>query len=103
MTCEWQEEDNRSTRLQQISIGTSRLTHIAVAAIYAAAANTPRKMARDNLLGLQARGTPTVSSDQICFDKTSTALTMRSLQGTFALRTYSRDSSEGIPKQPNGS
>jgi hypothetical protein len=31
------------------------------------------------------------------------ALAMRSLQGTFDLRTYSRDSSEGIRKRPKGS
>jgi len=51
------------------------------------------------VLGLQARGVPTVSSDKLCFDRTSTALSMRSLQGTFTLRTYSRDSSVGIPKR----
>jgi hypothetical protein len=105
VTCVWQREDNRLTRLQQISIGTLRLTHATVTVnrvdVCRGGTNVQRK--KDLVvLGLQARGVPTVSSDRLCFDRTSTALAMRSLQGTFVFRTYSRNSSEGIPKRPKG-
>lgn len=107
VTCVRQREDSRLMRLQQISMGTLRLTRITVAAIcvdICRRGHVQRKMALV-VLGLQARGNPTASSDKLCFDTTSTAFTMRFLRGTLetSLRTCSRDSSEGIPKRPKGS